>query len=558
MGFGHLLGITLNKLPRDLCLELIHAYDPPSKQITIRGKTKKVTCTDVRRVLGLPDKGSKVKLDGFKDEVNELKKDYTPLTYSQIAEKIKSDEEDGNFEFYFVLFTVGTLLCPTGSASVSDKVLKVMACTENNWKKFDWASFVLDKLSEEIKRYNRSSKEGQTESARVVGECIYFLLLHFLQRFPLQGGEPKDKDVVRHWDDKAVKRRIDAEKESRHGIFYSPPAAEVNESTQPGSSTSFHHPVSNTNVIMSVARRRRRRREEDEDENDNVREDEAADKDTEDEQAAQTEEGKMVGKAVQLPTRRSSRRKVLVVKSPYMSTYGRKVKMSDRDAFYTVCTEVMVDMFGHLATRSDLQVLGPRRWISNRIMTLIAHTLNADQHESASAVKRHIFDADFTARMVQQHTAWQVDKHLKELLPQHVGYNLAECEYIFAPVVFALHWFCFVFEPSTLKFYVLDSLRGGEDTMKHQKKKNKSDPALKGQQIMAQTFRAHFIEILRRVKPELEGLANPDSNNDILYPTVHVQDNTDDCGVHVITYLREWPNHKRRMEFYSPCLIIQQ
>ncbi|XP_028770571.1 uncharacterized protein LOC114727947 [Neltuma alba] len=295
--------------------------------------------------------------------------------------------------------------------------------------------------------------------------------------------------------------------------------------------------------------------EEDEDENDNVREDEAADKDTEDEQAAQTEEGKMVGKAVQLPTRRSSRRKVPAVKSPYMSTYGRKVKMSERDAFYTVCTEwcqpdeaqeVMVDMFGHLATRSDLQALGPRRWISNRIMTLIAHTLNADQHESASAVKRHIFDADFTARMVQQHTAWQVDKHLKELLPQHVGYNLAECEYIFAPVVFALHWFCFVFEPSTLKFYVLDSLRGGEDTMKHQKKKNKSDPALKGQQMMAQTFRAHFIEILRRVKPELEGLANPDSNNDILYPTVHVQDNTDDCGVHVITYLREWPNPQEK------------
>ncbi|XP_028784153.1 uncharacterized protein LOC114740199 [Neltuma alba] len=257
--------------------------------------------------------------------------------------------------------------------------------------------------------------------------------------------------------------------------------------------------------------------EEDEDENDNVREDKATKKDTEDEQATQTEEGneegKIVGKAVQLPIRRSSRCKVPIVKSPYMSTYGRKVKMSDRDAFYTV---VMVDMFGHLATQSDLQALGPRGWISNRV------------------------------RMVQQHTAWQVDKHLKELLPQHLGYNLAEREYIFAPVVFALHWFCFVFEQSTLKFYVLDSLHGGEDTMKRQKKKNKSNLALKGQQMMVQTFRAHFIEILRRVKPELEALANLDSNNDILYPTVHVQDNTDDCGVHFIIYLREWPDPQEK------------
>ncbi|XP_028755623.1 glutamic acid-rich protein-like [Neltuma alba] len=129
---------------------------------------------------------------------------------------------------------MGTLLCPTGSASVSEKVLKIMACIENKWQNFDWASFVLDELSKEIKRYNKSSKEGQTQGAKVVEG--YTSCKDSLCR------EVNRKTKTPHWDDKAMKSRIDAEKESRHGIFYNPPSTKVNESTQLGNNKSFHHP----------------------------------------------------------------------------------------------------------------------------------------------------------------------------------------------------------------------------------------------------------------------------------------------------------------------------
>ncbi|XP_028800689.1 glutamic acid-rich protein-like [Neltuma alba] len=90
---------------------------------------------------------------------------------------------------------MGTLLCPTRSASVSEKVLKIMACIENKWQNFDWASFVLDELSEEIKRYNKSSKEGQTKGAKVVEG--YTSCKDSLCR------EVNRKTKTPHWDDKA-------------------------------------------------------------------------------------------------------------------------------------------------------------------------------------------------------------------------------------------------------------------------------------------------------------------------------------------------------------------
>ncbi|XP_028774876.1 acidic leucine-rich nuclear phosphoprotein 32 family member B-like [Neltuma alba] len=77
--------------------------------------------------------------------------------------------------------------------------------------------------------------------------------------------------------------------------------------------------------------------DEDEDKDENIRENEAVEKEAKTEEG--NKDGKMVTKVVELLISRSNRHKVLVVKSPCMFTYARKVKMSDKDTFYTACTE---------------------------------------------------------------------------------------------------------------------------------------------------------------------------------------------------------------------------
>ena len=85
--------------------------------------------------MGIKCRGSKVELDASEDAVGKMKQLVGSLTFGKIVEKIKKKGED--FEFYFMLFILGTFLCLTGSGLVSCKLLKLMASTNNNWANFD-------------------------------------------------------------------------------------------------------------------------------------------------------------------------------------------------------------------------------------------------------------------------------------------------------------------------------------------------------------------------------------------------------------------------------------
>lgn len=61
-------------------------------------------------------------------------------------------------------------------------------------------------------------------------------------------------------------------------------------------------------------------------------------------------------------------------------------------------------------------------------------------------------------RILGQLDNFHVENFVKFVDPENVGYNIADCEYVFAPAVQDEHWFCYVFVKKELTVYLLDSL----------------------------------------------------------------------------------------------------
>ncbi|KAI9126555.1 hypothetical protein K1719_002151 [Acacia pycnantha] len=93
-----------------------------------------------------------------------------------------------------------------------------------------------------------------------------------------------------------------------------------------------------------------------------------------------------------------------------------------------------------------------------KLMSMVAKTLVADQLENGGVVQRHIFTADFMEKMINPNRKWTVEANVAEILPEHVGYNIGDCHFIFGPTLFVNHWFSYVLDTRTMVFYALDSL----------------------------------------------------------------------------------------------------
>ncbi|KAI9113678.1 hypothetical protein K1719_014929 [Acacia pycnantha] len=60
--------------------------------------------------------------------------------------------------------------------------------------------------------------------------------------------------------------------------------------------------------------------------------------------------------------------------------------------------------------------------------------------------------------MISAERKWTVESNVAEILPEHVGYNIGDCHFLFGPTLFLNHWFCYVLDMRTMVFYALDSL----------------------------------------------------------------------------------------------------
>ena len=101
---------------------------------------------------------------------------------------------------------------------------------------------------------------------------------------------------------------------------------------------------------------------------------------------------------------------------------------------------------------------------------MVVRTMIADQKEQQGKVTRHIFCPFFMDKIVRSVRGFALIDHAAEFMPEQLKYNLGDADFIFAPVLFDNHWFCYAIETRSMCFYVLDSLvdsvRGGQTVIR--------------------------------------------------------------------------------------------
>ncbi|KAI9078567.1 hypothetical protein K1719_039505 [Acacia pycnantha] len=105
--------------------------------------------------------------------------------------------------------------------------------------------------------------------------------------------------------------------------------------------------------------------------------------------------------------------------------------------------DILIEIDDGDITREQLQTLGRRNKLSNR--TLLAG----------------------------KPSSWKVSEWKQQLLPEHIGYNIGDCDLIIGPMLVKEHWFCMALDPSTMNLYVLDSMRTKVYMSKNESSKRK-------------------------------------------------------------------------------------
>ena len=92
-------------------------------------------------------KGIKVEVDDHDQVFKDLRIVYKNVKYKTIGEWL----------VLFVLFTLGTLLSPSASISMSNRLLKLLITTKDALGDLDWSSFIIEELSQEINEFKKDS-----------------------------------------------------------------------------------------------------------------------------------------------------------------------------------------------------------------------------------------------------------------------------------------------------------------------------------------------------------------------------------------------------------------
>lgn len=178
MGFKQLLQLQCDQLQLGLCGWLIDRFDPSKSSIKVHGKRFNLGPSDFENIMGVKDGGHDVEIHGSKADIQALKdiqfgKNRNRISnMSEMAEKLnKTNDIDDTFRVGFVLFALGTLLCPTSSGDLTSKYLHPLR--DINGIKFkSWATFSFNFLVEGLSSFKRKNTNS-------VSGCVLFLKLFY-------------------------------------------------------------------------------------------------------------------------------------------------------------------------------------------------------------------------------------------------------------------------------------------------------------------------------------------------------------------------------------------
>ncbi|KAI9085265.1 hypothetical protein K1719_032788 [Acacia pycnantha] len=87
-------------------------------------------------------------------------------------------------------------------------MLKIVTLTKDALGEFDWSSFILEELSQQIHKFNKESHKSKATKRKTVGGCVYFLMV-----------ASEHESAMAYWTDDGVKRASsDGEKKQKGSL----------------------------------------------------------------------------------------------------------------------------------------------------------------------------------------------------------------------------------------------------------------------------------------------------------------------------------------------------
>lgn len=177
-GFGNLLNFELVEMPQRLAYKVLETFDERTCMLVLQNGNIEVNEQAVHDVLGLPCRGSKIKIkqDERFDRVKRWRGQFPAnevqslIKASEVVEKIKQrGDADDLFKMNFLVVMTNVLIRSNTNNFVSQTILFLDDELDNS-SKYSWAAYVIQSLLITKKRWMRAS------SLFFIGKMIFLLV----------------------------------------------------------------------------------------------------------------------------------------------------------------------------------------------------------------------------------------------------------------------------------------------------------------------------------------------------------------------------------------------
>nr|BAD26462.1 hypothetical protein [Oryza sativa Japonica Group] len=207
-GLGNLLKIDNIHIDRNLCNEIARSYDKEKKAFNINGTFVTMTLDDVDCLLGLPSKGDDIfeapKIN--KPELFNLYKQegQTTITLQALREAIiNSSSYDDHFIRRFILFSIGSFICPTTQRYVRSEYLNLVDDVDK-MRELNWSSLTLNQLLKGIIKFRE--KTTNIEGNVCLLQIWYWEKVQIDKLAATIYHSSRQRPLIQYWEKKEKKR----------------------------------------------------------------------------------------------------------------------------------------------------------------------------------------------------------------------------------------------------------------------------------------------------------------------------------------------------------------
>ncbi|KAK9750614.1 hypothetical protein RND81_02G208300 [Saponaria officinalis] len=224
IGFGGLLHLKVNRVPKDIVPKLLSSFNEWSFMFHTSSCNFLLRKEDVHDCFLIPMGPKELPILGTRSSTTALEESCIALKvrwrkifgvegssnailigklYNKLV-RLKECKDD--FKRMFVLYSMSAFLAPMTNSTVD---LKLLSAVEDvsEIRQLDWCSYVFQNL---VKACADTKKKPT-----FIGGCIVFLMIAYFHRFDFQGAAaPTTLPLIQHWDYEQLKTRADAKMES--------------------------------------------------------------------------------------------------------------------------------------------------------------------------------------------------------------------------------------------------------------------------------------------------------------------------------------------------------